>query len=313
MKNMSSFGKEISKSAKQMPRGWVWDDTRAFLAVARHGTLSGAASELHLGIATLSRRIERLEKALKLPLFVRQQSGYQLTEQGTDLVEKAEALEAAALAFSSGAWTQAQMTGKVRLATAENLATGLIIPALPEFCKNHPHLSIELVTDVATANLHRRDADLAVRMVKPERGNVTLRRLGSLGYGLYSSRAYAAQRETGPSLGCYDMDAFISWGELQSHLPAAQWVERVLQGREPVLTTTSLSTQVAATKAGLGLAVLPHFVALDAGLVCVASDIGVDQPIYLVIQSDLAQSRRVRAVADFLVDLVSRNRTRLSG
>lgn len=80
-----------------------------------------------------------------------------------------------------------------------------------------------------------------------------------------------------------------------------------------MLTTTSLSAQVAATKAGLGLAVLPHFVAQNAGLICVASDIGVDQPIYLVIQSDLAQSRRTRAVADFLVDLVSRNRTRLSG
>lgn len=313
MKNMNDLGKQISGFEKQMPRGWVWDDSRAFLAVARHGTLSGAASELNLGIATLSRRIERLEKALKLPLFVRQQSGYQLTGEGADLVEKAEALEAAAVAFSSGASAQAQMVGKVRLATAENLATGLILPALPEFCKKHPDLTIELVTDITTVNLHRRDADLAVRMVKPERGNVTLRRLGVLGYGLYSSSDYAAQRETDPNLGCYDTDAFITWSERQSHLPAAQWVERILQGREPVLTTTSLSAQVAATKAGLGLAVLPHFVAQNAGLICVASDIGVDQPIYLVIQSDLAQSRRTRAVADFLVDLVSRNRTRLSG
>lgn len=313
MKKMNDLGKQISGYEKQMPRGWVWDDTRAFLAVARNGTLSGAASELNLGIATLSRRIERLEKALKLPLFVRQQSGYQLTGEGADLVERAEALEAAAVAFSTGASAQAQMTGKVRLATAENLAIGLILPALPEFCKKHPGLTIELVTDITTVNLHRRDADLAVRMVKPERGNVTLRRLGTLGYGLYSSSDYAAQREIDPNPGCYDTDAFITWSERQSHLPAAQWIERILQGREPVLTTTSLSAQVAATKAGLGLAVLPHFVTLNAGLICVASDIGVDQPIYLVIQSDLAQSRRTRAVADLLVDLVSRNRTRLSG
>lgn len=313
MKRMSGFDKVVSDFEKQMPRGWVWDDTRAFLAVARRGTLSGAASELSLGIATLSRRIERLEKALKLPLFVRQQSGYQLTEEGADLVGKAEALEAAALAFSSGASAQAQVTGKVRLATAENLATGLILPALPEFYRAHPGLTIELVTDITTVNLHRRDADLAVRMVKPERGNVTLRRLGTLGYGLYSSSGYVAQRETDPNLGDYDTDAFVTWTEMQSHLPAAQWVERILQGREPVLTTTSLSAQVVAAKAGLGLAVLPHFVARDSGLICLASDIGVDQPIYLVIQSDLAQSRRVRAVADFLADLVIRNHTRLSG
>lgn len=313
MEKMNDSGKAFSDFENKMPRGWVWDDTRAFLAVARHGTLSGAASELKLGIATLSRRIERLEQALKLPLFVRQQSGYQLTEEGAELIDKAEALEAAAAAFSSGVATHTEMTGKVRLATAENLATGLILPALPEFHRQYPGITLELVTDITTVSLHRRDADLALRMVKPERGNVTLRRLGTLGYGLYSSPGYAAQREFRSDSGTYDTDAFITWSEMQSHLPAAQWVERILQGREPVLATTSLSTQVVAAKAGLGLAVLPHFLALDAGLVCVDAEIGVDQSIYLVIQSDLTRSRRIRAVADFLVELVSRERARLSG
>lgn len=313
MEKINDLEKVISDSEKQISRGWVWDDTRTFLAVARRGTLSGAASELNLGIATLSRRIERLEGALNLPLFVRQQSGYQLTEEGAGLVEKAEALEAAAAAFTSGVSTQAQMTGKVRLATAENLATGLILPALPELRRQYPGITIELLTDITTVNLHRRDADLAVRMVKPERGNVTFRRIGSLGYGLYSSPAYVTQRDINPDSGDYDTDAFITWSEKQSHLPAAQWVERVLQGREPALTTTSLSAQVVAAKAGLGLVVLPHFLALNAGLICIASDIGIDQSIYLVIQSDLTQSRRTRAVADFLVDLVHRNCTLLSG
>ncbi|WP_280554799.1 LysR family transcriptional regulator, partial [Halomonas sp. 25-S5] len=153
MEKINDSVKQVSGFEKQMPRGWIWDDTRTFLAVARHGTLSGAALELNLGIATLSRRIERLEAALELPLFVRQQSGYQLTEEGADLVEKAEALEAAAVAFSSGASVQAQMTGTVRLATAENLATGLILPALPEFRAQYPELSVEIVTDISTANL----------------------------------------------------------------------------------------------------------------------------------------------------------------
>ncbi|MDW0360334.1 LysR family transcriptional regulator [Halomonas venusta] len=312
MKKMNEFDKPFSGFEKQMPRGWVWDDTRAFLAVARHGTLSGAAAELHLGIATLSRRIERLEKALQLPLFVRQQSGYQLTEEGVGLVEKAEALEAAAMAFTTDVSRHSQLTGRVRLATAENLATALILPALAQFQRQYPGITLELVTDISTANLHRRDADLALRMVKPERGNVTLRRLGSLGYGLYASSAYAAQRKTALDTGDYDMDAFITWGEAQAHLPAAQWVERVLQGREPALTTTSLATQVAAAKAGLGIAVLPHFLAQEAGLVCIAADLGVDQPIYLVIQTDLTQSRRTRAVADFLIELVASNHARLS-
>ena len=291
----------------------IWDDTRAFLAVARRGTLSAAARSLHIGIATLSRRIDRLEEALGVPLFVRLQSGYQLTEDGRDLIEKAEAMEDAALALSSGARQQAQLVGKVRLATAENFASGLIIPALPEFHSSHPGLMVEIITDITTVNIHRRDADLALRMVKPQRGNVTLRRLGTLGFGLYASEAYVKNRQIGPDVGNYETDTFITWGDVHSYLPAAQWVERVLRGRTPAITTTSLSTQIAAASAGLGLAVLPHFLAANSELICVDSDIGIDQPIYLVVQSDLAQSRRTRALADFLGDLVISNRSRLRG
>ncbi|WP_320820743.1 LysR family transcriptional regulator [Thalassolituus sp.] len=313
MKKMNDIGNRISEFEKQMPQGWVWDDTRAFLAVARHGTLSGAATELNLGIATLSRRIERLEKALKLPLFVRLQSGYQLTEEGGRLIAKAEALEIAAADFSSEVSVQEPLNGRVRLATAENLANGLILPALPEFYQQYPGITLELLTNSATVNLHRRDADLALRMVKPDTGHVTLRRLGTLGYGLYCSAEYAAQRETHPNTGSYDSDRFITWGEMETQLPAALWVERILRGRAPVLTTTSLTNQVVAAKAGLGLAVLPHFVTLDTGLLCIDSNIGIEQSIYLVVQSDLNHSRRIRAVADFLIDLVDRNQALLSG
>lgn len=279
----------------------------------RTGTLSAAAEQMGVGLATLSRRIERLENALGLPLFVRQQSGYQLTQDGANLVPQAEAMEAAAASLRSGAKERLEIAGMVRLATAENLATGLIIPEMGRLQTAYPALTIEVVTDIATVNLHRRDADLALRMVKPDRGNVTLQRVGTMGYGLYGALNYVAQRRPARDLGIYDMDAFVGWCETQSHLPAAQWIERILQGRAPAITTTSLSTQIAAAKAELGLAVLPHFLARDAGLACIEGDVGIDQPIYLVIQSDLAQTPRIRIVAEFLRDLVQTHRNRLSG
>ena len=65
-----------------------WDDTRLFLALARHGTLSGAARELGIGLATISRRVERMEHALGLPLFLRHQNGYDLTDQGAALLPR---------------------------------------------------------------------------------------------------------------------------------------------------------------------------------------------------------------------------------
>ena len=282
----------------------VWDDLRVFLAVARTGTLSGAAGQLRLGLATVSRRIERLEHGLERPLFLRQQSGYRLTEDGHALRERAEEMEAAAQSLSASMRSTPEVSGHVRLATAENLATELILPALPRLTERYPQLTLEIVTDIAPVNLHRRDADLALRMMRPERGHVTQQRLGVLGYGLYGAPGYLAHRQVAEDAGCHDRDRFITWAEAQAHLPAARWVESLLHGRAPVLATTSLATQLAACIAGIGLAVLPHFLARPRGLVCLNADLGIDQSIWLITQSDLAQSRRVQAVAGFCRDLV---------
>ncbi|MGJ8514516.1 HTH-type transcriptional regulator HdfR [Carnimonas sp. R-84981] len=303
----------VSKNEKQLSQKLVWDDVYALLAIARHGTLSAASIQMGTGIATLSRRIDRLEKALGVPLFVRQQSGYKLTEEGSNLIEKAEAMEAAAIALTSGSDRSTQMSGTVRLATAENLATGLILPNLRKLQSTYPNIVVEIVTNVSTANIHRHEADLAIRMVKPERGNVSFRRLGTMGYGLYGSVDCANRLARSAGRGSYESSSFIAWSDMFSHLPAAQWMERVLRGRRPALIATSLTTQISAVSAGLGLAVLPHFAARDAGLVCIDADIGVQQPIYLVIQSDLAQSSRTRAVADFLSELIIDNRVLLEG
>ena len=110
----------------------IWDDVTVFLAIARSGSLSGAASALSIGLATVSRRVERLESHLGRPLFLRNHTGYRLTEEGAALIERAEEMEAAARAFGSGLTEEPEVSGTVRFATAENLATALILPALPE-------------------------------------------------------------------------------------------------------------------------------------------------------------------------------------
>ena len=284
-----------------------WDDARVFLAIARGGTLSAAAAQLGLGLATVSRQIERLEAALGLTLFSRHQSGYRLTDDGAALLDRAAAMEQAAEAFAEGSAAQAEVAGRVRLATAETLASGLIIPALPALRQHYPALALEIATDVQAVNLHRRDADLAIRMVKPERGNVTLRRLGRLGFGLYAAPTYLAAR---PFAGVEGHEV-IGWCETRAHLPAAQWAERALRGRPLVLATTTLGAQLVAAKAGLGLAVLPHFLGSQHGLVCVLPELGADQEIWLAVHADVARTPRVRVVADFLAALIHTNRTTL--
>lgn len=204
----------------------IWDDLRVFLALAREGTLTGAARRLRLGLATVSRRIERLEARVDQPLFVRLQTGYRLTEDGAEMVERAEAMEACANGLGAGGTRTPDVSGRVCLATAENLANHLIMPALAEFRTQYPRLTLDIVTDISTVNLHRRDADLALRMVAPVRGHVMVQKLGMLGYGLYGAPSYIAQRTRAGDSPAYDHDDFITWSEAQSHLPAADCVER---------------------------------------------------------------------------------------
>ena len=282
-----------------------WNDTPAFLAVARTGTLTGAAGVLGAGVATVSRRIERLEDALGVPLFARAQTGYQLTDEGAALLPRAEALEAAMDGFRSAADAGRGVRGHVRVATAENLANPLLIPSLGPLLAAHPGLTVEVSTDVASVNLHKRDADLAVRMVRPTRGHLTVRRIGTLGFGLYGSADYMTQRGDGVG---FEGDSYIGWADRFGDLPAAQWLARSFRDTAPVVVTATLASQLSAAQAGLGLAVLPHFLAQDAGLQRVPVELGVDQDIWLVMAS-----QRVRVVADHLVSVIEAHGAQLRG
>lgn len=282
-----------------MKADFNWDDTRIFLAVARSGTLSGAAETMDMGIATLSRRLDRLEKSLAVPLFSRHQSGYRLTDDGEALLARAEALEHAGLAFGETARLQGNVAGLVRLATSDNLAAHFILPSLNGLMEKYPDLRVEVLSGVQSVNLHRRDADLAIRMVKPESGNLTLKRLGKVGFGLYS----ADTGQAGSTDIAFNHAQYIGWPESHQHLPAARWITRTLRGRPCRVEANTLLAQLSAVSAGVGLGVLPHFMARKNGLQCVNADIGVDQTLWLVMHSDLAHSRRVRVVADHLIAL----------
>ncbi len=295
-----------------MKADFNWDDTRVFLAIARAGTLSGAAEAMNMGIATLSRRLDRLESALAVPLFSRHQSGYRLTDDGEALLERAEALESAGLAFGESAKLQVNVAGLVRLATSDNLATHFILPSLTELLDSYPDLRVEVLSGVSSVNLHRRDADLAIRMVKPDSGNLTLKRLGTVGFGLYADRTYLKQWQGKATELLLSHGQYIGWSESHQHLPAARWVTRMLRGRPCRVEANTLAAQLSAVSAGLGLGILPHFMARKNALHCVNSDIGVDQTLWLVMHSDLAHSQRVRVVADHLIALFEEMNDRLA-
>ncbi|RWR31887.1 LysR family transcriptional regulator [Sinirhodobacter populi] len=273
-----------------------WDDLRVFLALAREGSLTGAARRLGAGVATVSRRIERFEAALGLPLFLRHQSGYSLTDQGTALLPRAEAAEEALAGLRHEAGAQDRIQGHVRIASIESLITPLLIPALGSLLAANPGLDVEILFSTQAVNLHRHDADLALRMLRPDHGHLMVRQLVGMGFGLY-----------GPPDGAR-LDRQISWPDQISLGTVLAWTRAFSRPDTPRLAVNTLDSQVEAVRRGLGQAVLPHFLARPAGLRLLADrppDGGMmERPIYMVTHADLAASRRVSAVAEAIADSI---------
>ena len=282
-----------------------WDDARIFLALARTGTLTAAAERLNSGAATISRRIDRLEQALGVPLFLRHQSGYRLTDQGEALLPRAEAAEQAVQELLLEAGSQDEVAGLVRLASIGTLIEPVIVPALTPLLARHPMLDIEVLFNTATVNLHRRDADLALRMVRPERGNLLVRQVAVMGLGLYGTAGGAQSAR------------HITWPDQESLQPILGWSRAFGADAAPRLAVNTVAGQVEAVRQGAGIAVLPHILARAAGLELLHDVLPdgapMERPIYLVTHADLAHSRRVSTVAECLVKALNARRTELAG
>jgi DNA-binding transcriptional LysR family regulator len=278
-----------------------WNDLRYFLAVARTGSLTLASSNLGASQSTVSRRIGELEKSIGTSLFRRHQTGYYLTDEGQEVLRHAELVEDSVMALERGATgLDRNPVGTVRLATSENLAIDLVIPALPAFRDRYPGISLEILTSTATAELERREADIALRVVRPMRGNLKIRRVGHMTYSVYGGRDYVERHpaQDGEPLGGRHA---IAWDAAHAHLPAAAWLAREHPGCRTALITSSLATQIAAVRAGLGLAVIPDFLTVKDDFVrVIPPERMFSAEVWLVTHADLAASARIRALADFL-------------
>lgn len=276
-----------------------WDDLRFYLAVARDGSLSAAASRLRTTPSRVSRHVEALEQALGQTLFRRSLEGYSLTDEGRALLPRAEAVEGAVQALDAAG--APGVAGRVRLATTENIAAHLLARPLRRMQAQHPDLRLELLASSSAVDLMAAEADVALRLLRPSRGNLTLRRLGQMGFAVYG----AAE---GPVA-----EGFISWMPDMADLPAVRWIER--SGAPVVMQASSLSVQHQLAAAGAGQAVLPCFLGDPdprlrriGGLIPEAA-----QDIWLVTNRDLAGSARVRCVADTVAAAIKQQLPLLEG
>jgi DNA-binding transcriptional LysR family regulator len=288
--------------------GLDWEDVRFFAALARHGSLSATARALTVNHATVARRIAALEQALGTKLFKQRPTGYELTPAGRGALEAADTMESAAAALSR-LEPEPTLAGLVRITATPSLAEGFLIPRLASLQRSHSALDLEIVAEPRPISLQRHQSDIALRLGRPERGELLGRCVAHVGYGFYAAPVWRDRLKEGAA------PSFIGFDEAGSQFPEAQWLTRRFGNPRLGFRCNNQIGQIAAARAGSGVAMLPRFLAAgDPTLVEVQlSATPPTRELWLLTRRDAQRAARIRVVADFLCDLFRRERTLFKG
>lgn len=285
-----------------------WDDVRFFLTVHRHGNLARAGAALKLDPTTVGRRISSLEAKLGARLFDRTSHGYRLTAAGTRLRPRAERIEEEAMAVERDvAGTDQRLQGRVRLSATEMLTTRFIAPRLETFYQEFPEICVELVCTNRDIDLVRREADIALRLARPDHEDLIVKKLFTIELGFYANHDYVQRFGMPPQSGEWSGHRVVMFADGRPFRRENGWVEANLRGAKTVMRSDSVSSIYSAAVGGLGVALLPSEVAKQDGKLTRIPFDGAPEPrsAWQAVHRDLRHSARIRAVLDFLGTLVT--------
>jgi DNA-binding transcriptional LysR family regulator len=286
-----------------------WDGLRYFRAVAATGTLAEAARQLRVRHTTVARQIDRLEEALRARLFLRNPRGYVLTMVGETLLESVDAIRArvddvARLADGE----DVELAGAVRVATADLLATHVVLPALGPLLDSMPRLDVVVVSDTRAHDLSSREADLAVRLGPSTEPQLVTKKIAQVGFGLYANRNASRRLRI-------EKARYVTFDESVGRQPHDDWLASRAPEARIVLRANRQHTLLEAVRLGLGVGILPCMAADDdESLTRLLGPPEVfSRDLYMVMHRDARRARRVRAVLDAIEARVAAERDHIAG
>jgi len=279
-----------------------WDDLQFFLAVMRERQLSRAARVLGTSHVTVSRRIDRLEQALNARLFERNPRGYEPTAASHRLLETAERMEEAARQLPLNQGAAPGHARSLRLAMPEGFASLFSTHLLPEFIARFPLLSPEIITMPQVLSLSRREADIWITLDPVTHGPYRSQRLADYTLHLYATPGYL--EGSAPIRAPEDLlqHRIIGYIEEMIFAPGLDYLGEVLPSLRASVKSTSVFSQLAALRNGLGVGVLPHFLAGKyPGLqIVLPEQVRLTRTYWLTCHRDVRIMRWAGAVIDFL-------------
>lgn len=282
-----------------------WELFRSFLEVMRHESLSGAARRLGLTQPSVGRQIDALEAALGLDLFTRSPRGLIPTQAAHDLMPHAEAMAMASEALLRTASGEATTDrGTVRVTASEIIGCEVLPAILAQFRRAHPLIDVELVLSNRSEDLLRRDADIAVRMVRPTQSQLVSKKIGVVGLGLYAHRTYVDANGLPQTIDELKQHRMIGFDRddhsFRSVGPKAASLNRHMFG----FRSDSDLAQLAALRAGVGIGGCQDNIARrDPALIGVLANlVRFELEIWLTMHEDLRMTRRIRLLFDHLAE-----------
>lgn len=275
-----------------------WDDLRFFLAASRHGSFSNAASHTGADTATVSRRVARLETALKATLFVRSASGLKLTSLGRAILNECEMMEAMAAKVGE---TNAQnrISGTVRLSVSEGFGTAILAPSLPALQRENPGLTIEMAANAGFLSPSTREVDIAVTLSAPNDSRLIIEPLTEYRLGLFTSETYMRRCGKPRRIDDLAVHAIVGYVDDLIYAPELRYLDEILPELRTSIASTSIQAQQTIIKNGGGVGVLPLF--LGNGLTRLfPHKISLSRKFWLSVHREIAETARARKVRQWL-------------
>jgi len=272
-----------------------WQDIRVFLALGRYGSLSAAARALSTNHSTISRRLHSLEATLGEKLVERRPEGYVLTAAGVHALAAADAMESAVHTLGRGP-ADGAARGLVRVNAPPALTQGFLVARLARLPLRHPGIDIDLAADLRSVSLERHVTDIAIRLGRPQDGDVLARPLGRMGYGFYGVPALCDR------IGNGEQAVFVGFDEANAYLPEAAWLARHYPRARIAFRANNQVAQATAAGAGVGIALLPHYIGRTApGLrPCALAPVPPAREIWLLTRGQDRKDLPIRTVVDYL-------------
>jgi DNA-binding transcriptional LysR family regulator len=278
-----------------------WDDVRFFLAVAKTGSFSAAASQLNTKQTTVGRRIQALERRLGAKLFDRHRHGMEVTPAARGVLVQAESMLSNATSIERHlAGLDREMSGVVRVAATEGLAAQWLVPRLTELRRRHSDIVVQVIVGDQVLDLATRQADLAIRFFRPTSNQLVAARVGQFNMSIFAAPPYIEQFGLPQEIDDLREHHLVDHTTLHS-LPAMKpWSEIIERSTNVVLRTNSSHSAMEAVKASWGMSIFPSYTRKTTNIVEAPINLNIVRDIWLVSHEETNKGARIRAVIDYI-------------